>query len=294
MLRQPFPRESSFRRSVVGAVISGLIVAVFLRVFSPFGFSNAGIENLNLFAAGYGLITFSVVILFGLIEMLMPSVFDERKWTVGKNILLYIILVFVIGTCNLFYTSITTGMNITANSFFDFQLFTLAVTFVVVSFMTMIRYFKSLGFYTKNAKVIDDKVHLLKPVTNESLIIISSENEKENLQMLIQDLLFIESADNYSKIVYKKEKKIISTLIRSSLKRLEQQFSQHEIFRCHRSFIVQLRNVERISGNSQGFRLHFKDVDEAVPVSRSAGQIIHDKIMTLNAEHTEFVAHRNS
>src|SRR5882672_4076023 len=98
ILRQPFPRETSFRRQAINAIGSGLVVAVFLRVFSPFGFADAPVDNLNLFALGYGIVTTCVVLLFGLFEFAFPDMFDEQRWTIGKNVLLYIILIFLIGS----------------------------------------------------------------------------------------------------------------------------------------------------------------------------------------------------
>jgi len=282
ILRQPYPHDHSFKKKIFNALLSGLIVTIFLRVFSPFGFAEAPVRNLNLFALGYGIVTASVIFAYSLFEKLFPKIFAEERWTVGKNILVYLLIIFLIGTANLFYTSIVAGMPLRLETFLTFQFFTLSVTFVVVSATTMIRYFRSMDFYKKSALSIDHKMHQLKIPSGNVIITIQSENEKENLQMNLNDLFYIEAADNYSKIVYRKDKKINRTLIRSSLKRLEDQFSQAELFRCHRTFIVQLRNVERVSGNSQGYRLHFKEFEESIPVSRRSGVVLHERIGNLN------------
>lgn len=278
ILSQPFPKENSFQRKIANGFIGGFVVALFLRVFSPFGFDLAPVKSLNLFAAGYGIVTCMVVILFAFFEMAVPSWFAEEKWTVGKNILLYVVIVFLIGTANFYYTAFVTDMPISAATFINFQLFTLAVTFIVVSTLTMIRYFRSMDFYKKDAIKVEQEVNQLKPVSEKKEIILKSENEKENLQLFMNDLFYIESADNYSKVVFSKDNKITSLLIRSSLKRLEDQLTFPELFRCHRSYIVQLRNVEKVSGNSQGYRLHFKNIPESIPVSRNTGKEIHVRI----------------
>jgi DNA-binding LytR/AlgR family response regulator len=281
ILRQPFPRERSFKRQFFNAIISGLIVVIFLRIFQPFGFSFAPVSNLNLFALGFGIVTTIIVMFFVFFEFAFPAIFSEEKWTVGKNILVYIVVVFLIGAANLFYTSVTTGLEISIETFLRFQLITLSVTFIVVSAMTLIKYFRSLDFYKKDAEKADEEVHQLKPSDNKELIILKSENGKENLELQLNELIYIEAADNYSKIIYRKDNKINTTLIRSSLKRLEEQFSQPELFRCHRTFIVQLRNVERVSGNSQGYRLHLKHLQQSIPVSRKFGQDVHNRISRL-------------
>ena len=40
------------------------------------------------------------------------------------------------------------------------------------------------------------------------------------------------------------------------------------LVRCHRSYLVNLKNVENISGNAQGLKLELKNQSEMVPVSR--------------------------
>jgi hypothetical protein len=288
ILKQPFPRNHSFRKKIFNALLSGLIVTLFLRIFSPFEIARTPVENLNWFIVGYGIITSIVVFIFALFEKLVPAIFEEERWTIGKNILLYLIIIFMIGCVNLIYTSVVAGLPISFETFLTFQLFTLSVTFIVVASTTMFRYFSSLDFYKKKAKIIEEEIQHLKPSTeNQQLenqfVSIISENEKENFQLKLEDLYYIEAADNYSKIVFRKDKRIMNTLIRSSLKRLESQFTQKELLRCHRTYIVQLRNIERVSGNSQGYRLHFKDVPESVPVSRNSSQELHNRISQLSS-----------
>jgi uncharacterized protein (DUF1697 family) len=283
ILKQPFPFQNSFRKKVINALLTGSIVTVFLRVFSPFGFGEAPVHNLSLFAVGYGLVTTFILIFIAIFEFIFPKIFAEQKWTVGKNILLYVIIIFLIGTGNLFYTSAAAGLPVKAETFIGFQFFTLSVTIVVVSALTMLRYFRSLNFYKKEAIKLENEIHQIKTPAINNIVNIQSENEKENIMLNLDDLLYIESADNYSKVVIKKNGKINSTLIRSSLKRLEEQFNQPELFRCHRTFIVQLRNVEKISGNSQGYRLYFKELEEYVPVSRKSGKILHQRIEQLGS-----------
>jgi DNA-binding LytR/AlgR family response regulator len=281
IFKQPFPFHNSFRKKVTNALLTGFIVVIFLRVFSPFGFGEAPVNNLTLFAIGYGLVTIFIVIVVAIFELIFPKIFREEKWTVGKNIILYVIIIFLIGTANLFYTSVVTGLPVKQETFFAFQFITLSVTIIVVSALTMLRYFRSLKFYKKEAVNLENEFKQIKTLPDHNILNIHSENQKENLQLDLKDLFYIEAADNYSKVVFRKNGKINSTLIRSSLKRIAEQFNQPELFRCHRTFIVQLRNVEKVSGNSQGYRLYFKDLNESVPVSRRSGIDLHQRIEQL-------------
>lgn len=94
-----------------------------------------------------------------------------------------------------------------------------------------------------------------------------------------EEFLYAESADNYVKVFYTGGQQ----LIRSTLKQLEDSFRGNErIFRCHRTYLVNLDRVIHISGNAQGYKLHLEGVVQTIPVSRSlngqiASLVIHPK-----------------
>jgi signal transduction histidine kinase len=287
ILNQPYPRAHSFNRQLVNAVLGAIIVTVFLRIFQPFGFGQAPVTNLNLFALGYGLVTFLTLIAFAFFERILPDWFVEERWTVGKNILLYVFLIFCIGSINLYYTSFMTGMPLSLKTFFNFQLYTLSITFIVVSALTMVKYFKMVNFYRAEGLKVQEEVESIKeeeeknPIAENPIIVFKSENEKENLQIPLTSLLYIEAADNYCKFFYQINGKLTSSILRSSLKKIEEQVTYPELFRCHRTYIVQLKNVSRVSGNSQGYRLHFENINESVPVARRMNDEIHNRLREL-------------
>ena len=61
----------------------------------------------------------------------------------------------------------------------------------------------------------------------------------------------------------------VKLLLRSSLSRLEAQIiDRSNIVRCHRSYVVNLDRVERVTGNAQGYKLHLFGGQFQVPVAR--------------------------
>jgi DNA-binding LytR/AlgR family response regulator len=93
-----------------------------------------------------------------------------------------------------------------------------------------------------------------------------SENGQDSIHLPVNDFLYAEAADNYVKVFYLGGHKII----RSSLKRLEDDVRAYEqIFRCHRTYLVNLDKVIHISGNAQGYKLHLEGTELLIPVSRS-------------------------
>jgi DNA-binding LytR/AlgR family response regulator len=97
-----------------------------------------------------------------------------------------------------------------------------------------------------------------------------SETGKEKIRLTVDELLYIQSCDNYARVVIRKNGKSEETLIRSSLKNLEQQISSPYIVRCHRSFIVNLVRTRSNTGNSRNYTLSLENCERAIPVSRES------------------------
>lgn len=103
---------------------------------------------------------------------------------------------------------------------------------------------------------------------NKSIEFIS-ENSAENLKLLIVDVVFIRSADNYVEIVYKEDNTFKKRLIRNTLKNIEQQIKPYSNFiRCHRICIVNTRFIENLNRNFNTHSLSISGYPEQIPVSR--------------------------
>lgn len=74
-----------------------------------------------------------------------------------------------------------------------------------------------------------------------------SESGKDLLKIKLKDFLYANSAENYITIHYLSNGKIKQHLIRKPLKVLEEELSSHhEIIRSHRSYLVNLNNIQNI------------------------------------------------
>ena len=95
---------------------------------------------------------------------------------------------------------------------------------------------------------------------------------KEMLEVKAGDFLYAEAKGNYVKVGYRsdsdKEKKITWRLLRATMKQAEEAVSACPfIIRCHRAFLVNIRMVVKVDGNSQGYKLNLEGCEEDVPVS---------------------------
>ncbi|MBB6502039.1 LytR/AlgR family response regulator transcription factor [Pedobacter cryoconitis] len=84
------------------------------------------------------------------------------------------------------------------------------------------------------------------------------------------DLLFAKAEGNYISLTTVKDGFLKTELKRISLKQLETQLTVYpNLLRCHRSYILNIQQVVKISGNSQGYLISFNNTEDKVPVSRA-------------------------
>ena len=85
-----------------------------------------------------------------------------------------------------------------------------------------------------------------------------------------ENLLYLESAENYVNICYLNKGKVSKYLLRDTLKKMEEIFSGSELVRCHRSYIVNFDKVKVIRKDKDGLKLEFDNPSLAdIPVSKT-------------------------
>jgi LytTr DNA-binding domain len=85
-----------------------------------------------------------------------------------------------------------------------------------------------------------------------------------------ENLLYLESAENYVNICYLNKGKVAKYLLRDTLKKIEETFAGSEIVRCHRSYMVNFEKVKVIRKDKDGLMLELdnpSDID--LPVSKT-------------------------
>jgi len=101
------------------------------------------------------------------------------------------------------------------------------------------------------------------------VIHLQSNYEKDDLSVDVNELLYIKSANNYIEVFWQDRKGIHSRLVRCTLKYAEEAAREYPfIFRCHRAFIVNIYQIRRLEGNSQGYMVYVGEDQRPVSVSR--------------------------
>jgi DNA-binding LytR/AlgR family response regulator len=118
-------------------------------------------------------------------------------------------------------------------------------------------------------KIIQKQVEKYEEDNLNKSIEFISETSTENLTLLVSEVVFIQSADNYVEIVYMDVDKLKKELIRNTLKNIELQIKQYSNFiRCHRTCIVNMHYIEKLNQDYSSHWLTLKGYKERIPVSR--------------------------
>lgn len=312
LLSQPYPTEQTVRRQLIRASLIGAFVGLFLLLFQPFGLYDWHTPDKALKILGFGLVTFLVLIADSfLLPPLFPRYFFDDRWTVGREIVRTLLFTVVIAIGNRLYLGWLLDEPATATGWPQM----IGMTFLLALFPivggVLINYIIQLRRYSRTAAELPDQSVSLVPSepwlrervstvrTNNSLgslLTLVADNEKDTLILRPDALLFIESSENYCTVVYLKNdmvgrEQFVKSLFRSSLSRLEIQINgepdpgtpeRHPHFvRCHRSFVVNLNRVERVTGNAQGYKLHLLSGQFQVPVARRFNDSLVSQLKSL-------------
>ncbi|MFC1555898.1 LytR/AlgR family response regulator transcription factor [candidate division KSB1 bacterium] len=280
-LKQPYPLS-------VGAVsnykiIAGLtlFVFLFLMVFQPFRMDRVAPDIRLYLFAGYSITCFIVLSANYLVApRLLKERFSEDTWTVQKEILWVIWLIFAVNAgIYIFQLLFDQIYNFIRPGFSHFLRHLMRTYILAVIPFAAFTLLKLNVIHKRNAEearritaslsvTMKKTADVTENDTQEESVILSEKN-REKHEFPVKDILFIASDGNYINVVYENEK-IRSTLIRNSMKNIEKQVSGiGSLFRCHRSYIVNIRKVTNVSGNAQGLKLSLDGYERMLPVARS-------------------------
>ena len=275
-LNQPYPL---YGRSWKLILAIGLFISFFLVSFEPFGLSSFHNNYRLYFEIGYGAVTsLTLLIHHFALPLIFRKEYDASKWTVLKQIIWQIWVLFSIGFANFLYSSFFFHFANNFKAFYYYQFYTLTVGIIPVVVITVLIQNRLLA---ENLRIANDYNNGFEITANsqfeEERVCLMAENNKDKLEMNSSDLIYITSTGNYIQVYYQKGKELKSILLRNTLKQAEDQLKDnHFMIKCHRAYLVNRNKVVRVKGNSQGLRLVLNCTNEEIPVSRNLSKSLMD------------------
>jgi DNA-binding LytR/AlgR family response regulator len=291
-LRQPYVFSTSIKRRWLFCFLFGSFVFLFLYFFRPFDISHSPAGALNA-CLGYGLTTFVIMAILNIALLpVFPKFLNEDTWTVGKEIGWSLLNIFLIGLGNVLFSSFIGNVRFSAASIAILEMYTLAIGIFPVTMSVLVKEARLKRHYEEQSKqinagikeqavVIEEEQEPVEQAEKETvtLLRIDSENAGEYLELPPDDLLYIQSSDNYIEVFYKDKNITSRKVLRNSLKAVSESLeSDPRFFRCHKSYLVNLQKVDHVSGNAQGYKLHIRESDVQVPVSRQHNAVVKERL----------------
>ncbi|MBP3497949.1 MAG: LytTR family transcriptional regulator [Alistipes sp.] len=111
-------------------------------------------------------------------------------------------------------------------------------------------------------------------------IILYDDHNEMRLTVKREDMVMIESADNYLCVWYLNNEQIKKTMIRNTMKRVAEQLSDSCMQRCHRSYMINMDRVKILRRDKEGVFIEF-GIDGVfdVPISKTYLQNITEWLM---------------
>jgi len=270
-LKKPYFFTSSVRFKFVLSTTLGLFVWFFLSFFKPFEIIKLT-DNLFLYTFGFGLITF-LVLIFNLffLPFVFKRFFNEKKWTVGKHFIFVLGSFFIINLLNWNYNNFLQGTNTKRSiSFLTLLSYTLSVGCIPIVILLLKEELLIREKRSEITQEVNDKQNKPSSIeTNSKTIKITTGNKNETLKLNLNNLLCVNSQGNYACFFIIKKEKTKEVILRTSLQNVYSQLEKYNyLIRCHKSYIVNTKHIDKISGNARGYQLHCSKLEFIIPVSR--------------------------
>ncbi|MDH6533869.1 LytTR family transcriptional regulator [Parabacteroides sp. 52] len=283
-LQQPAPVN---RKPWMVVCVASLLVFFLLAIFQPFGLANlkAGFKWLAI--GGFALVTALATSMVGLVfPRFFPTFYAPSHWTIGKSLINNLILLFIIGLGNFVWDWSLT--NRAPHTFLSVGLSYLFITVLVGLIPSVVSMFiiqnAVLKQHLKEAQAMNkglmqrlNHTEMMHPKETDPLLL--SGNTKDCVELYPEDILYLEVSGNYVKINYRQGDVCKQKQLRATIGQMEKALEAFPyIVRCHRAFMVNIRQVINVEGNSQGFQLSLSCLKEEVPVSRTYTTLIREKM----------------
>ena len=274
------------RRYLLGSVVFILAFSIlFMRIYTPFSMT-AWFSFKNAEHSGMTVAFYLVAVAFLFISKLAISALQHRRNLTLIQYVLWVIAEIVI--ISLFYTYFTyvfiTPMDDNVWNIL-FKAFGCILLIMVIPY-TIITLYAAYQSKNEELQMLQYEMALAKEpsVAYPSLINLYDYNGILKLTINSDSLYYMESQDNYVKIYYENQGKMQSYMLRCRTKTIEESLADTSMVRCHRSYMVNVVNINHIrkGGKSRYIVLNNNDI-KPIPVSKSYFKNLVEKIDNCNA-----------
>ena len=274
-LQKPFSLLDSKKSRWQLILFCGVFGCLFLNIFEPFNISSwFGESDISLFiiitffsVAGMAALVLTQFAIRPLFRIDLTTRASFFFWLLFEFFLLSIVM-------HVANHVITKHPISDVAEFFQTLKHTLLVVMLPYSVAILLLYVQ------EQLQVVEElTLKVNRPVITET-VNISDENGKIVLSLTSKNILYFKSEDNYTLLYYKVDDQLKKELIRTTLKKLEQELDQPNFIRIHRSYMINSQNLISASKASRGYQVNMGLASEsALPVSATYQRDFEDRLI---------------
>ena len=252
-----------------------IFAIIFINIFKPFG-SEEWMTKGKFTATQY-LLWSTILVTMGMSIVAISRVIMyhySKKPTHNITILsysLWVVLELLLLSASFTGLALITSYGGAERDPFEIYKNALSNTFFIL-FIPYIIYIMYLAYQEKNAKL---RTIMEENIGNKATSFISFHDDRGILQLTVakENLLYIESADNYISIWYLKNDQLKKQLVRTTLKETSNQLADTSVVRTHRSFMINIDKIKVLRREKENL---FIELDHPglkdIPVSKTYGE----------------------
>ena len=285
---QKVPKYLLEKRSQIIMVLFLTIFAnVIINIYQPFG-SDKWIDNDKITTTIYFLWSI-VLVIIGMIVVAISRVIMynfSRKPNHNITVLKYIGWVFIellllSGSFTILALIVKGNLNLTTNDPMEIYVNAIknTVCILFIPYIICILYFSYQNNKLKLRELMGENIGF----KSSNLISIRDSRGVLQLSVAKENLLYIESADNYICIWYQKGETLKKKLMRITMKEISEQLADTNIVRCHRSYMINLDLVKVMRREKENIFLELgvPNVKE-IPISKTYGESVLRRLVPVS------------
>lgn len=265
--QNPIPHYLNEKQNIIRLIVfTSLFALIFINLYSPFGADRwFDVTKPEFFTYS------SLVILTGVMVVVISRII---MYHTGKKNIIKIWEYLVWMSMEILLMSLVYAL-FSKYVLKDSRLFTdLVKVSVKNTALVLLLPYSAMWLYLswRDKKEQIERMAEMKSASGNSTDMIPFYDERAILKFSVklENLLYLQSAENYVTICYLNKGKIARFLLRDTLKKMEESLSGSNVIRCHRSYMVNFDKVKVIRKDKEGLMLEL-DIPAVtdIPVSKT-------------------------
>ena len=274
-LSQHIPQYLLTRRSLTIMVTSAAAFAfLFIIIYKPFNVEHwAEVSRFVFVACVLGIVLLGMSI--AAISRIIMCYYAKKHSISYLQYIAWVFVELVLMSVAFTVCSTLTGVQLDIAEAFEKSLLNTSLILLIPYIITITAF--TLQDRNERLRQIEDDYDKAMQQRADIKGLISFYDERGELQLSVtkDNLLYVESADNYINVWYMKGNLPKKLMLRNTLKRTAELLAETNVMRCHRGFMVNMEQVKLLRREKESFYLELGiEGVKDIPVSKTYGEAV--------------------